>query len=212
MQVNIRPGAQANNPLTVRAIPAGIPKGSRMNSPVDLWHAEHRDFARLLELVQKDLAVFRSGGAPNYDLMRDIVQYLRNFPDRYHHPREEIAFRRLALRDPQARERLARLEQEHRVIAAAGDALLKCLDEIAGEAWLPRSAVEASAATYLAYYQMHIGKEEEDILPLADKLLTAEDWGAVSAARPSGPDPLFGASPEPRFRELRRQISAEIQG
>ena len=183
-----------------------------MTSPVDLWHAEHMDFARLLELLQKQLEVFRDGGAPNYALMRDIVQYLRNFPDRYHHAREEIAFRRLALRDPAARELVARLEQEHRIIAAAGDALLKCLDEIAEDAWLPRCEVETSAATYLVYYQMHIGKEEKDILPLARETLTDEDWQAVFAARPSGPDPLFGVSADPRFRELRRQIATEMHG
>jgi hemerythrin-like domain-containing protein len=183
-----------------------------MTSPVDLWHDEHMDFARLLELVQKELDVFRAGGAPNYALMRDIVQYLRNFPDRYHHPREEIAFRRLALRDEQARPLVERLEQEHRVIATAGDALLKCLDDILGEAWLARSAVEAAAATYLVYYRQHIANEEQDILPLAGKLLNRDDWDAVAAAQPSGPDPLFGVTADPRFRELRRQISAEMQG
>jgi hemerythrin-like domain-containing protein len=179
-----------------------------MASPVELWHAEHRDFERLLGLVQKEIRVFRDGGTPNYELMRDVVQYLRHFPDRYHHPRENIAFGQLALRDPQLGEVTRQLQQEHRVIGAAGDALLKCLDEIAGDALLPRAALEAAAATYLVYYQQHIDREEADILPIAAKLLTQDDWDAVASARPSGPDPLFGPVAEPRFRELRRQISA----
>ncbi len=183
-----------------------------MSSPVDGWHAEHRDFERLLQVVQDQIAVFRDGGTPNYALMRDAVQYLRNFPDRYHHAREDVAFGRLAERDPGVRKLLLRLEQEHRVIAAAGDALLKCLDEIANEAWIPRAAVETAAATYLVYYQKHIEEEEKDVLPLARKLLTPEDWKAVAAAKSGGPDPLFGAGGDPRFRELRRQISAQMQG
>ncbi len=182
-----------------------------MTSPVDVWEAEHRDFERLLALVEDQLAVFREGGPPNYALMRDAIQYLHNFPDRYHHAREDVAFRRLAERDPGMRPLLLCLEQEHRVIGSAGEALLKLLNEIANEAWIARAEVESAAATYLAYYSKHIEDEDRNVLPLARKLLTQEDWQAVSAARPAGPDPLFGEGADPRFRELRRQISAEMQ-
>jgi len=183
-----------------------------MASPVELWQAEHRDFERLLELVDTEIKVFRDGGTPDYELMRDIVQYLRHFPDRYHHPREDVAFERLALRCPAIAERARELQQEHRVIGTAGDAMLKCLDEIAGDALLPRAALEAAAATYLVYYCKHIEREDTDILPRAAEHLTQEDWDAIAAARPAGPDPLFGPEAEPRFRELRRLISLEMRG
>jgi hemerythrin-like domain-containing protein len=180
-----------------------------MTAPVELWHAEHRDFERLLDLLQKEVAVFHRGGHPNYELMFEIVQYLRHYPDRLHHPREEVAFKRLISRDPTCEPRVAALEQEHRVIAAAGDALLKFLEEIMKEALVPRAKVEFSAATYLVYYRLHIAREEEDVLPLAARLLTPEDWKAIAAAVPPGPDPLFGEHPETRFRELRRRIASE---
>jgi hemerythrin-like domain-containing protein len=182
-----------------------------MDSPVDVWLAEHRDFERLLALVDGQLAVFREGGTPNYALMRDAVQYLRHFPDRHHHAREDIVFRRLAERDPGIRPLLLRLEQEHRVIGSAGEALLRCLNEIANDAWIARAEVESAAATYLAYYMKHIEDEDRNVLSLARKLLTPEDWAAISAAHPPGRDPLFGEAADPRFRELRRQISAEMQ-
>ena len=182
-----------------------------MASPVELWHAEHRDFERLLELVGAEIKVFRDGGTPDYELMRDIVRYLRHFPDRHHHPREDIAFARLASRDPAIGELAHELQQEHRVIGTAGDAMLKCLDEIAGDALVPRAALEAAAATYLVYYRKHIEREEADILPVAARLLTQEDWDAVAAARPAGPDPLFGPEAALRFRELRRLISLETR-
>ncbi len=43
----------------------------------------------------------------------------------------------------------------------------------------------------------------------AEQLLTVQDWAAVVAAVPHGPDPLFGEEPEARYRELRRQIALE---
>jgi hemerythrin-like domain-containing protein len=104
---------------------------------------------------------------------------------------------------------LARLGQEHRVIAHAGETLLKLLNEILGDAIVQRAEVEVAAATYLVYYGNHIAREEEDVLSRAAQALTPEDWEAVRSAAPAGRDPLFGDRPEERYLELRRQIARE---
>ena len=44
--------------------------------------------------------------------------------------------------------------------------------------------------------------------PVAE-LLTPQDWAAVAAAVPAGPDPLFGEDIEARYRKLRRHIALE---
>ena len=96
-----------------------------MNDPTAAWHAEHVNFARLLDLLEKQVAVFHAGERPNYELMLDITSYLRHFPDRFHHPREDVAFARLTAHDAGLRAEINRLTQEHRVLATAGDALLE---------------------------------------------------------------------------------------
>ncbi len=60
-----------------------------------------------------------------------------------------------------------------------------------------RSAVETAAALYLVYYRHHLATEEKSIMPRAAKLLTDQDWKAVSRAVPKDLEPL----PEP----VRRQ-------
>jgi hemerythrin-like domain-containing protein len=104
---------------------------------------------------------------------------------------------------------LARLSQEHRVIAQAGETLLQHLNAILAGAIVPRSEIEVAAATYLAYYGNHITREEEDVLTRAEKELTPADWKAVMDAAPEGRDPVFGDKPEARYKELRRQIALE---
>lgn len=180
-----------------------------MNDPIAAWHAEHVNFARLLELLEKQIAVFHAGERPNYALMLDIMSYLRHFPDRFHHPREDVAFARLAQRDPTLRAQINRLAQEHRVLATAGQELLVLLNEAVNEAVVKREAIEAAAATYLVYYRAHLDAEEKDILPRAAQLLAAPDWEAVAVAAPVGRDPLFGEASEEGYRELRRQIALE---
>ena len=181
----------------------------QMTDPVAAWHAEHAYFNQLLRLLRKQVDVFHTGGRPNYELMLDIIAYLREYSDRFHHPREDVAFARLAQRCPEMELPLERLRQEHRVIAHAGETLKDLLIAVLGEAVVPRAQVEAAAATYLVYYGNHIAREEEDVLTRAARVLTPEDWEAVRTAVPPVHDPLFGDHPEERYRELRRQIALE---
>lgn len=183
-----------------------------MTDPVALWHADHVNFGRLLDLLERQVAAFRAGEPPNYDLMLNIIYYLRHYPDRIHHPQENVAFARLAERDPTMKAQTDRLQQEHLVIAAAGDTLLEHLDEVVAGALKPRSTIEAAAATYLMYYRQHLAVEDKEIIPRAAQFLRIMDWQAVAAAVPAAPDPLFGKDIEARYRSLRLQIAREAQG
>jgi len=180
-----------------------------MLDPVKAWHEEHMYFNRLLRMLRKEVDVFHSGDTPNYQLMLDIIAYLREYADQYHHPREDEAFRRLIALRPDRELPVMRLMQEHRVICHTGDELSRLLEEIDAGAIIQRAEIEVTAGTFLVYYGNHIAKEEEDILPLAGQLLKEPDWIAVKNAAPAGNDPLFGAEPMERFRDLRHRIEAE---
>lgn len=182
-----------------------------MTNSIDVWHAEHAYFVRLLDLLHKQVDAFHTGERPNYELMVDIVSYLRDYGDQIHHLRENVLFARLAKRRPDIKLVLARFGQEHRVIAHAGETLVSLLNEIRGEAIVQRAEVEAAAATYLVYYGNHIAKEEEDFVSRAAQSLTPEDWEAVRSAVPTGHNPLFADRPEVRYKELRRHMAREAQ-
>jgi len=179
-----------------------------MNSPADAWHAEHAYFGKLLRLLQREVDVFHTGQRPNYELMLDIISYLRDFSDRFHHPREDVAFARMAKRDPGFELCFARLRQEHGVIAHAGETLRGLLSAILDGALIERAEVEMAAAMYLVYYGNHIAREEEDVVGRAAQLLSEEDWAAVRAAVPAQRDPLFGETPDQRYRALRHLIAS----
>jgi hemerythrin-like domain-containing protein len=178
-----------------------------MSKSIALWHAEHKHFARLLDLLEQQVVAFHADDGPNYELMLDVVSYLRFFPDRYHHRREDVAFARLVERDPGMKPLIEQMLQQHRVMAAAGTELLGYLQQVVDDIVVERAKVEVAAATYLVYYRSHLAHEDRDIAPRAEQLLTQQDWDAVMAANPTGPDPLFGEDSDPRYRELRRQIA-----
>ena len=71
-----------------------------MNNPVKMWQDEHARFSRLLDFLDAQMLAFHEGGHPNYELMRDIIHYLKHYADCYHHPREDVAFALLLDREP----------------------------------------------------------------------------------------------------------------
>ncbi|HXJ09222.1 MAG TPA: hemerythrin domain-containing protein [Burkholderiales bacterium] len=178
-------------------------------NPVQFWHAEHVYFGHLLDLLRRQLDLLHRGERPNFQLILDVVSYLRDYGDECHHPREDKAFERLLARCPDLKQALARLHQEHRVIAGAGERLRELIDAALQDSPVRRAELETALATYLVYYGNHIAREEEDVLTRAAQSLTQEDWDAVKAAVPAKRDPLFGGHPEARYRELRRQLALE---
>jgi len=178
----------------------------RMADAVAMWHAEHVRFSRLLVYIEHQMDACHAGTDPDFELLRDVVYYLHHYADRYHHPRENVAFARLIAHDPWLGIVIGRILQEHRVLENAGAALLKYLDDILEDAVIPRATVESAAATYLVYYRHHLAAEEAEILPRAARTLTPEDWKAVAAAVPAVADPLFGDDVAERYRELRRRL------
>ena len=177
--------------------------------PLARWHADHGNFARLLDLLEQQLDAFQTGKQVDYELMRLTVYYLRHYPDRFHHPREDVAFRRLVQRDPQLRSDVEWCIREHALIAEAGEKLLNFLNQvIAGDEVGPKG-LKAAAATYLAYYRHHLAVEEHQIIPRAVELLRPDDWAAVSDIA-AEPDPLFETEVDARYSELRRRIGAYL--
>lgn len=171
--------------------------------PTAGWHNDHVYFQRLLDLLEKEVDAFHSGRQPNYELMLDVIHYLQHFTDESHHPREDILFSRLAQRSPGLELPVARLRQEHCVIAHIGGQLQQILEQAVAGSYLERADIEALAATYLVYYRNHMAREEMEILPAAERLLTPEDWLAAQDAAAAG------AGSEARFRVWRRQIEQE---
>jgi hemerythrin-like domain-containing protein len=180
----------------------------QMHEVLRSWHSEHAYFTRLLGLLQHEVERFHDDAGPDYQLMLDIIDYLHEYAGRYHHPREDEAFKRLVQLCPDRALPVARLKQEHRSIDHAGQQLRLLLQQAVQDTVIPRAEVEVAAAFYLVYYGNHIAKEEEDLLPRAGRELGAADWEAVAHAVPAGPDPLFGPRPQQRFQQLRRRIAA----
>ena len=177
-----------------------------MSETLALWHEDHVNFARLLHILEDELALFHEGGSPDYALMLDIMYYMTQYPDVVHHPKEDLVFAKIKERDITAAAAIDTLTRQHVFLKACGEQLVHDLDDIVNGSIIARSAVGASARDYLANFREHMRVEERDILPLAARLLQLNDWSAIDAAIRRIEDPLFGPRTDERYACIAEHI------
>jgi len=129
------------------------------------------------------------------------------FPEKRHHRKEsELLFPKLRARTPLSRELLDHLDDDH----AHGERKVRELEhELLGFEMLGeprRLAFEEAAGRYVGFYLAHMAKEEREILPLAEKVLTERDWADLDEAFLANADPLTGHEPSPDYAALFTRI------
>jgi hemerythrin-like domain-containing protein len=143
-----------------------------------------------------------------FDVLRAMLFYIDEFPERLHHPKEtELLFPKVARVAPQVLPAIERLEKDH----MQGESAVRELQhhllawELLGES--RREAFEAAAAQYIRFYLEHMQLEEKEILPQAEKSLSAQDWEELDAAFARNRDPLSGTYPrDPLYDRLFTRI------
>ena len=172
---------------------------------------EHGALSAMLRSLSMLLAEHRRhGSVPDFSVLRAMLFYVDEFPEQLHHSKEtQLLFPKLRERCPQIASVLARLDREH----ARGEKAIRDLEhdllafEVLGEP--RRAAFEQAVDRYIDFYLSHMRIEEEEVLPLALKHLTAEDWKELDTAFLANRDPLTGHEPDDLYRPLFTKIVQE---
>ncbi len=181
-----------------------------MTDAISILKSEHRSISALLHGLKQLARMAQDTSArPRFQVLRSMLRYIDEYPERLHHPKEDKhLFARLARRVPEARELIEELKAEHLV----GNRLVRELERalLFFEDAAPAGAREFLDAVnaYAEFHWQHMRKEEHALLPLAEQHLSAEDWAAIEAAFAANDDPLAGAA-ERGFQQLFQRI-AEI--
>ena len=143
-----------------------------------------------------------------FDVLRAMLFYIDEFPERLHHPKEsDLLFPRIVRASPSLMAVVQKLESDH----VHGEKAVRELQhlllawELLGEPRRP--AFAARCSQYTAFYLEHMRLEETLILPEAARLLTDADWKELDAAFEKNCDPLTGKyPPDPAYDRLFTRI------
>jgi hemerythrin-like domain-containing protein len=136
---------------------------------------------------------------------------MTQYPDRFHHPKEDLIFVQLLKRDPGARTDVDDLLEEHISIGLAGQKFDRLLRTSGVDSVDLREQLGTLGFAYIRELREHMLKEERKLFPLAKVVLTKEDWQAIDKEVNANEDPLFGTAIADEYQRLYRLITDQTE-
>jgi len=142
-----------------------------------------------------------------FDVMRAMLFYIDEFPERRHHPKEsDLLFPKVARVAPQLMPVIQRLEDDH----LQGEGRVRELQhlllgwELLGDS--RREGFVQAVREYVEFYLSHMRIEETEILPAAVKLLSDAEWAQLDEAFQQQRDPIATGRHDPVYDRLFTRI------
>jgi hemerythrin-like domain-containing protein len=140
------------------------------------------------------------------------MDYMASWPDRYHHPREDLIYSRVAELDAKAADEVDTLQRDHDQTAERGKKLLQDI-----EAWregeLGSRALVKHGREYISHSYEHMNVEEKVVFPHIEAVLTLEDWRELAEddSLHALSLPIFGPRVQREFRSLARRLRRGVR-
>ena len=173
---------------------------------IEILIEEHRNIKTLLHVLEQELKLFDQADQPDYQIFRAVIEYFQAYPENYHHPKEDVVYKKLELRDPAIAKRIGDAEAEHEVETNRLREFAQAVEDILGGRELPRQAFHNVVHEFIEHQRQHMDKEERLLFPAAVESLRPEDWADIDARLNDQKDPLFNGAIETKFHALERTI------
>ena len=167
---------------------------------------DHRYMQKLLDLLGRQINLVAEDREPDSEILFEIADYFRSYPDLYHHPKEDLIAHMLMARLPAAADELGGLDAEHE---EGSHELIRFCHSLVDFSMDPEKAREpflAAARAFHDHERRHMAWEEERFFATAEHALLNEDWAEIDArlARLKVPD--YNNDMRARFSALSREL------
>lgn len=179
-----------------------------MSGALRTIRSEHRSIEAVLHALGFFVdRIWTGKPAPDPRVFRALLQYIDLFAERLHHPKEDRhLFSRLRQRTHEADALLDIAAEDH----VRGADRIRVIDQAFmryEEGGITHFLGFAQAVdTYAKAYRAHLFLEEIKILPIAERVLTTQDWREMDAVFGGRGDPLVSPQTEREMTKLFNHI------
>ena len=178
---------------------------------LDIIHNDHRNINQLLRILRKKIKSLESDGEIDYRLVKAIINYLRHYSDKYHHPMEDLIYAYYLKFRVVPDEVAIRLSREHKQLKQATVELHDLIEMVLLDAIVPKDQCLEKLSTFVEMQAAHLMYEESQILPGIRESLTADDWSNLQQQWKHNhyEDPLFGDNIGEEYKALAERINSK---
>jgi hemerythrin-like domain-containing protein len=177
-----------------------------MTRIIEILREEHRNIEELLLVLEQELRVFDREERPDYEIINAIISYFQDYPDCCHHPKENMIFEKLKVRDSFAAESVGDLEMEHlnerKRLQRVHEMIRRILTNHEG----PRQTFDDTVRDFIEQERKHMAMEERVLFSAAVSALQPEDWAGIDAGWGETRDSMFNVAIEERCQSIRERI------
>lgn len=174
-------------------------------------HQDHIHLARLLTILEQQSQRFTSmDEEPDLLLMMDIAEYIHNYPDLVHHPKENQVYAVFARQSDQAKDVLETLLHQHDSMPSTTTDFQEMLRNAAhGGSIIDKQTLKSRLDEFIRLQKIHMDLEEEKLFPLINEVLSDQDWAALEQGISDAKDPLFGDKILDHYQKLYQCIEQQ---
>ncbi len=210
----VKPGNSSQTTRKTKSAGHGHRKGSPMQEQplMAALRAEHRHMGNVMRLLEQQLDAIAGGELVDTHVVYEIMDYMVNWPDQYHHPREDLIYSRVAELDVSMEDEVDTLQRDHDNTAKQGRGMLKLIMRWRQGEASGADVVERGRA-YIAHIYEHMNVEEKVVFPHIERILDLEEWRLLAEddQLQAVGRPVFGPQIQRQFRNLSRKLRRSMQ-
>lgn len=149
---------------------------------LDQLLSRHEDIRAILDMLEQEVEALGQEGAVDLGAMKDGFYYITQYLGPGHNDKERVIYRNVAARKRGAARLVKELLQQHEELRRRSEELLESVEDMTEDVLVAKADFDARAHHYIELQRQHVEREENELLPLADQLLTAADWKQIEHA------------------------------
>jgi hemerythrin-like domain-containing protein len=205
VKIKARPGTLRESPAAASPKPVEQPLMKALR-------AEHRHMGTIMKLFADQLRAIEAGELVDTHVVYEIMNYMVTWPDRFHHPREDLIYARVAELSGAFADDVDTLQRDHDNTAKSGRALLRDIERWRiGE--LTGLVVVNNGRAYIEHIHEHMNVEEKLVFPRIEEVLTLQDWRELAEddqLKAVGSS-VFGPLVQREFRNMTRKLRRSMR-
>ncbi len=168
---------------------------------------DHANMARLLHVLQLKHKTLAQSERPNFQLMREVVDYILSYMDGFAAPLERVCVERLQTQAPEHAALTEQMANDYRELKPRLKRLSNDIDMILMDSVLPMDRFADDLKDYLDAHRAYLRHEREGLFPLIDEHFSQDDMEELRQALPEGAEKELE-----RLQDAYPELYSELRG
>ncbi|WP_415894011.1 hemerythrin domain-containing protein [Neptuniibacter sp. PT8_73] len=173
-------------------------------------HQDHVNLNKLLVILRQKVNQLKAGQQPNFSLMADLIDYISNYADGHHHPREDKMYKCLADRNPELDKHLFNCAKDHEALKSSSLQLKEAVHGILHDSVMPMDEFAGLLDDFVSLQMAHLNFEEGQLFPMIQEVVSDKELAMIEKQLPKQEDPLFGEVQAREYTALYKELMLEM--